>query len=63
MNHHRVGSVCFVHCRTGSLEMSTRLVFLFEIVHCRTGSLEKRTPHTLLFFQVHCRTGSLETIN
>jgi len=49
-----------VHCRTGSLEKSMRVIQSVGNVHCRTGSLEIRIMIEMVKHIVHCRTGSLE---
>ena len=52
---------CCVHCRTGSLEIITKLKKQLKFVHCRTGSLEILKLLPLVAVVVHCRTGSLES--
>ena len=50
----------YVHCRTGSLEITRFAVMWYLNVHCRTGSLESKATEEAYGIDVHCRTGSLE---
>ncbi len=49
-----------VHCRVGSLENLSILLFVFYYVHCRVGSLESAENLQKFRVSVHCRVGSLE---
>ena len=52
--------VCFVlvHCRVGSLEITTSTVGHHLVVHCRVGSLEKRRRKNHRAICVYYRVGS-----